>query len=425
MEQSRGDLRGRALRVTVGCMAAQMAMGAVYARAPLTPALIEEFGWTRGDMMLASTPGTWMTALASPVAGFLTQRYGARPVVTFGVIWVSILFWGFSHMQTLWQLFALNIGIGILVASVGDVAVGTVVSKWVARGRGLALGIVYSGSNLGGALASLAAGYLLVAVGWRDTYVWVGLATTLVLLPIVRWNVREPPEDFVPASLAAGDPAADVSSSTLIGIPLRAARRTPTFWLLGVSLFLFYLYFISVSAHLTLYLTDLGLSQKAAALNFSLMVALGVAAKLGIGLVANRWPAKTALMFNFAVVVLGAFLLVALERRPELRLLFIVTHGVATMAQNVVYPLIVAHCFGTRYMAEIYGVLMLALLPGGILGPVFAGYMYDWTGSYALVFKLYAGLTVVTFAMLAAVRREIGAEPPPGPLPNTDASSLP
>ena len=150
-----------------------------------------------------------------------------------------------------------------------------------------------------------------------------------------------------------------------------------------------------------------------------------MAAKLGIGLVANRWPAKTALMFNFAVVLLGAFLLVALERRPELRLLFIVTHGVATMAQNVVYPLIVAHCFGTRYMAEIYGVLMLALLPVGILGPVFAGYMYDWTGSYALVFKLYAGLTVVTFAMLAAVRREIGAEPPPGPLPNTDASSLP
>ena len=100
-----------------------MTMGAIYARGPLTPSMVEEFGWARGDLMLASSPQTWMTALASPVAGYLTARYGARPVVLFGTLWVSVVFFGLSHVQTLWQMFAVSIGVGILVASVGDVAV--------------------------------------------------------------------------------------------------------------------------------------------------------------------------------------------------------------------------------------------------------------------------------------------------------------
>ena len=195
-----GDLRGPAARVVFGAMAAQMTMGAIYARGPLTPSMVEELGWARGDLMLATSPQTWMTALASPVAGYLTARYGARPVVLFGTVWVTVVFFGLSHVETLWQMFALSIGVGILVASVGDVAVGTVVSRWVAKGRGLALGIVYSGSNFGGFIGSTAAGLLLVAVGWRETYLWVGLATTALLFPLVYLSVREPPPGYAPPS---------------------------------------------------------------------------------------------------------------------------------------------------------------------------------------------------------------------------------
>ena len=55
-------------------------------------------------------------------------------------------------------------------------------------------------------------------------------------------------------------------------------------------------------------------------------------------------------------------------------------------------------------MAEIYGVTMLALLPGGVLGPVALGYMHDALGSYDLAFQMLFGLTLVSFAMLAMVR---------------------
>jgi len=403
---ARLDLRdlknGRALWVVFGAMAAQMAMGFTYSRAPLAPSMIEEMGWSRGEISLAGSPGTFVTALASPVAGFLTQRYGARPVVMFGVLLPALIGWGLSSVSSLWQYFLLNVATGCMIASVGDVAVGYVVSKWIQAGRGVALGIVYSGSNLGGSIFAMAATLLLGPVGWRHAYLLVGIICTLTLLPIVLSLVREPQPDFVPESLR--EPGSDGSLPNTDGMPLREALRTPSFWLLGVALFLFYVYFIGVNAHFTFHMVDVGFSKQEAGQLFAELVFLGVVAKLGIGLVADRWPAKVALLVNFALLLVASVLLVGIEADSGLARPFVLAHGSATMAQNVVFPLIVAWCFGTRYLAEIYGVLMLALLPGGTIGPIMLGYMHDWLGSYQLAFQGLVAVNAVCLAMLVAVR---------------------
>ncbi len=378
------DLRGPQLRVVLGAMAAQMGMGMVYARAPLTPAMVEELGFARGDLMLASSPATWVTALASPLAGFLTQRYGSRPVVIFGLCWLALLFTGFSHVQNLWQLFALSVGLGVLVGSLGDVSVGTVVSRWVQSGRGFALGIVYSGSNLGGFIAASVAGVLLVEVGWRTAYLVVGLGAAALLLPWVAFAIREPPPGYVPPSRSEeGEGASGENDLTL-----KESLRTREFWLLSVALLLFYTYFMGVNAHLTLYLTDLGMSPLDVSLNFALMVGVGVLAKIGVGLVADRWRARMSMLLCFVVVLAASLLLLVVGVAPQLAVTFVVIHGLATMAQNVVYPAVVAWCFGTRYMAEIYGVMMLALFPAGIGAPIALGYLHDILGSYDLGFRV-------------------------------------
>jgi MFS family permease len=316
------------------------------------------------------------------------------------------MFWGYSSMQTLWQYGLLAIGTGMIVAAVGDVSVGSVVSRWIARGRGIALGIVYSGSNLGGFLGALAAGEILIRWGWRNAFLWVGLAMAAAILPIVLWTLHDPPSNYEPPSTVDDAPEGRDSRTRggPTGVPLRVARRTASFWLLVIALFLFYFYFISVSAHLTLYLTDLGLSPRAVTLNFAFMIAIGVLSKLGIGMVADRWPPKTALLICFGFVTAASLLLIAVGVDKRLVPLFLVVHGIATMAQNVVYPLMVAHCFGTRYMAEIYGVIMLALLPGGTLGPIYAGYLFDWLGSYTIAFWTFVAAAGGSLMLLMFVR---------------------
>ena len=275
----------------------------------------------------------------------------------------------------------------------------------------LALGIVYSGSNLAGFVASTLAGLLLISVGWRSAYVWLGLGATAVLLPIVYALVREPPEGFRrPSARAAEDLGGEETSAAAEGgsLSLQEALRTREFWLLCTALFLFYLYFIGVNSHLTLYLSDLGMSRVDVAVNYALMVGIGVLAKLGIGLVADRWHAKVSLLICFAFVVLASVILLGITATPSLALAFVVIHGLATMAQNVVYPSVVAWCFGTKHMAEIYGVMMLALLPGGVIGPIALGYMHDALGSYDLGFQILVGFTISSLALLSLVRQHHG-----------------
>ena len=57
-------------------------------------------------------------------------------------------------------------------------------------------------------------------------------------------------------------------------------------------------------------------------------------------------------------------------------------------------------------LARIYGLLLLALVPGGTFGPVLAGRVFDATGSYASVFTLFAIGNVLAVVALALVRTQ-------------------
>jgi cyanate permease len=202
-------------------------------------------------------------------------------------------------------------------------------------------------------------------------------------------------------------------------LDLRDALRTRSFWILAGVLFVFYFYYLGVTQHLVAFVSDLGYSDARAAASLSFTVALGILAKLGMGLLADRVRARSALWLNFAVLAAGSLLLLG-AGAPRLLAAFLVAHGVAVAAENVVLPLVVAECFGVRHLARIYGALMLTLFPGGVLGPLFAGAVFDRAGSYAPAFATFAALNALALGALFAVRAEAARATrgaPAGPAP--------
>jgi MFS family permease len=139
--------------------------------------------------------------------------------------------------------------------------------------------------------------------------------------------------------------------------------------------------------------------------HFGRAVGLGMVSKVAFGWIADRMPAKGALLLDFGLLAASSVLLLLLPD-PALLQLFVVAFGFSVAARDVVTPLIVAHCFGVRYLAQIYGVLMLTLLPGGTLGPAFAGYVHDVTGSYAGAFQALTAANLLAFGLLLFVRDE-------------------
>ena len=257
----------------------------------------------------------------------------------------------FAHVGSLPAYYASCALFGLALAGVGDIPVGAIASRWVSERRGLALGFVYVSSNAEGSVVPLALGAL--ASRARGGAPWPGSApppcsssspsrsSPCESLPAARRS-RSRPLPFAPAG--PGPSAASISTP-------RSAPRT--FWVLAVVLFSFYLYYLAVNLHLVPYLTDIGWSDARAAASYSGAVAVGIGAKLGMGLAADRIPLRRALLANFAVLTLASLLLLAV-RAPGILPIFLVAHGFATAAENVLLPLVVVECFGLGHMPRIY-----------------------------------------------------------------------
>ena len=392
-----GDLRGRAALVVLGCLICQLALGYGYVFPALAPMILPEFGWTRTEYTAVRVPQLLIMALASPVLGVLVVRLGARRILVAAALLTGCIFLLLSQIQQLWQLYALLMVGALGLVGLGDITVGQLVSHWVEKRRGLALGLVYAGSNLAGALLVPLWVALARADDWRTAFGVMGAGAFIVILPAILFLIRD-------RAVVARPHAVPRRPGSDGDLGLRQALRTRSFWILAFALFVFFFYFVGVLDHLVLFLTDTGLSGERATELFSRALAMGLVSKIVLGLLADYIPEKTSILVDHGLLTISSLLLLAL---PSESLLwpFVVFYGFSTAARDIVYPLIINRCFGERYMAEIYGALMLAL-PSGALGALLAAQVHDRQGSYELAFLLFAGLNVLTLAGLLFVRDE-------------------
>jgi MFS family permease len=383
----------RAWSIVAACLVCQIGMGAGgYVLPVLLKPVVGELGWSRADFALANPVLTFAVAVAGVFVGWITQRRGPRLVLLAGSVLISAALLAAARMQTPAHLYAVSVALGVGVACLGDLPTGAAISARFTSQRGLAFGAVYIGSNIGGALAAVVVSALAVGASWRYGLNVIGVALLLLLLP---------------AAASVGPPARtwhrQGEAEEEESLPTSLLLRERDFWLFFLAIFLFYFYRLGVNVHLVAFLSDLGYSEQAAAGHFGLTLAMGIGGKLIVGGFADRIGPRAGVLLNFAfIAVASAFLLLA--RMPGAIPAFLVLHGVFTAAEDVVVPLFVSQRFGAHNLARVYGLLLLALVPGGSLGPVLAGRVFDLTGAYTPVFTSFVVANVVAIAALAAVR---------------------
>ena len=365
--------------VVVACLVCQIGMGVGgYLFPVFLKPVADDLGWSRTVYAAAHPIMSTCVALVGPLVGWLSERRGPRIVLVAGSLLMSCALYSASLMQDVWQFYLVAAGIGVAVACLGDLPTATAITSRFSARRGLALGVVYIGSNIGGALGVAVGGALLAAGTWRGAFsemgatLWILLVPFALLVTLPRRAAASPEDEASAAGLRV---ATDVTAPDAPGPDIdidddvAGAVRQRDFWLLAWVLLAFYLYRLGVNTHLVAFLSDLGYQRGEAALGFGLTIAAGIAGKLGAGSLADRFGARPAAVGNFIVIAVASGLLLA----PDMPLaipLFLVLHGVATAAEDVVIPLVVGKRFGARHLARIYGVLLLALVPGGILGPL-------------------------------------------------------
>ena len=85
--------------------------------------------------------------------------------------------------------------------------------------------------------------------------------------------------------------------------------------------------------------------------------------------------------------------------------LFSILFGLATSSRDVLLPLAIADAFGTRSFAQVYGLMILAFVPGGAIGPLVLAEAHRVFGHYRPGFMACLALTSLAVVALAFLPR--------------------
>jgi MFS family permease len=362
----------------------------------------QEFSWSRTQISLAFTLSALGLTLAAPFLGWLVDRCGARRVILpasllFGVGVLSLYFLS-AH---LWHFYAIFLFTGVVGSGTSPVPYTKVISRWFDRQRGLALGLAMVGSSAGVAIMPALAQALITSVGWRSTYVVLGLLTLGITLPVVGLCLTETPQllGLWPDGEASSTARAAQPLGPEPGLSSREARHTATFWLLVSAAFLVSASFVGCLIHLVPLLTDRGVSAQSAALATSVGAGGALLARAGTGYLLDRFFAAHLAVYFFCGSALGMLLLWS-GVVGAWAFGAAVLVGLGQGAEFDILPYAISRYFGLRAFGEIYGYTFAAVTLGAAVGPLVMGMSFDATGSYSLALLAFAGASFTAAGLM-------------------------
>ncbi len=382
-------------------------------------AILDEFGWSR-----ASTAGIFSINLlvygtTAPFAGALVDRFGPKKVLLTGGTILALAIVLCSRINTIvhfYLLFGLVAAIG--TSLVGWPANAAVLPHWFVRRRGIVFGIVASGFGLSFLIVSLVQ-YYIAKVGWRMSFILLGILIAVILLPLIALFSRHKPEDIglfpdgthplekvkVSVGCPKGPMIVDEEWASINWSP-RKAMRTYRFWSLFFASFLL-LGFAQhvVLVHQVALMRDVGFSMTFAASIVSLwgiMMALGT---LG-SFLSDKIGREKTFTIGCLASILGLFMLLLLEQSHDkwICYLYTVSFGLGTGLSAPVLAVASADIFQGKHFGSINGFLMLGMGLGGLIGPWFGGFVFDATENYsiALIVSILASCVALTLMWIAA-----------------------
>ncbi|MCY4615620.1 MAG: MFS transporter, partial [Chloroflexi bacterium] len=277
----------------------------------------------------------------------------------------------------------------------------------------------------------------IVFMGWRETAIVAALTIGIVGFPLAM-TLRDRPEpygtgpDGVPLDEAARQRVARGAPAALAtGMSVGEVLHTPAFYLLAMSSGLGGAILGTWIVHQIPHLEATGFSLTAAASIAGFYAVFQIAMRYALGWVGDMVGRRP--MFVVSFVLIGVGLLVFSRLNPaQLWLIpvYYLTFATGHATFVVMSQTVVADYFGTRRFATIRGLSHSTAMPLGIIGPVFAGWMFDRTGSYEIALTVLSSCSIFAAICILLIRRpqwgeiSAGAAPPQPSPPVAPSAAL-
>lgn len=394
---TRASLIGPWLLVGIGFLALALAFSARSALGLAMPLWESELGWQRSFVSSGGALALVVMALVAPVAGNLIDRHGARLLLGGGTAVVGLGMLLVAVMDSRWLfLVAFSLIAALGFGAVATHVVATVVARLFERNRGLATGIATSGSTAGQLLVVPLLALLLTDVGWRWSFLALGLAC-FALVPVIAFSLRRGAER---------DGAVPVERAQE---PLRERLlflvRSPVFHILFWSFALCGFTTTGViETHLLPYAAACGFPPLPSATAYGVLSAVNLVGMIAAGWLTDRM--NRPLLLGIIYIARGLSFILLLYIAADIRLLFIFAVLFGIFDYSTVPPTasLVASHLGLRIMGLAMGLISAGHALGGAVGAFLGGWLFDAFARYDWVWILSIGLAVLAGLLVLLLR---------------------
>ena len=394
----------------------------------------EQFGWSRAALSGVVGLSRLEGGIAAPIAGWAVDRFGPRKMMVIGLSLMGTGFLLLSQVKSLAQLYLVFLVFLALGASIGTYRpLQVAIANWFQRIRGRAMGLLMTGSGLGGSFVFLFA-ILIDNVGWERASIVAALMIWGISVPMTYF-VRHRPEQM--GLRADGDPIEDKSQNTGNAAPsdtktpdkrrfwqrdnrpeldltVWQALRTRAFWILAITYAVWAAMPGITTVHVAPFLAEaLDLEYVTAVGALSFFVAASIIGRLVFGYISDYFDIRLIMSILFLFQGIGLFLfseVYSLSMVPFYVVIFAIPYGGSIPMRSIIQ----GHFFGRRNFGTIGGLLQFVDLPATVAAPIWVGLLADsLPDGYRLGFKIVAVTMVIAALIILTATR------PRDPLPKT------
>ena len=380
--------------------------GVMYIVSVVLPAVQAEFGVARAEASLPYTLLMIGFGLGGILMGKLADRYGVMLPLLLGAGGLGL---GFVAAGLSSSLLGFALAHGLLLGLLGSAATYAPLladtSLWFVRRRGIAVAVCASGNYVAGTVWPPIVQHFVATVGWRSTYIGLGIFCSLSMaLLALAMRPRPPVAGAARASAAPLRRIGATPSTRPFGLSLNQAQA-----LLCVAGVACCVAMAMPQVHIVAYCGDLGYGAARGAEMLSLMLVCGIASRLVSGVICDRIGGLRTLLLGSALQTTALLLFLPFDGLVSL---YVVSALFGLFQGGIVpsYAIIVREHFPPAEAGARVGTVLMATLLGMALGGWMSGKVFDLTGSYQAAFVNGIGWNLLNLAVVLFLLSRLRAE---------------
>lgn len=376
-----------------------------------------DFGWARSAITFGISINLLLYGVAAPIVGWVLDKYGPRRVMLTSLTILSTGLLCTTLVSQLWQFWLTwGVMVGLGAGGMSGVLSASVAHRWFNAQRGLAVGLLSSGSSTGQIVFIPFMLAIIAFMGWRSgSYILVGCTATAVVL--VWLLMRDKPEDVglepynegaIAGPVAAAAPAGKAEEAKSAGpvMGIRDAIKTPTFWLLcGVFSICGGTANGLIGTHLIPHALENGFDRVTVGTAVTIMGTMNIVGTLCSGWLTDRVDPRKLIAAVFTLRGLSLFYLTLVDNTTAL-IFFTVVYGLDWFATVPPVVMIAGQTFGKQSIGRIYGWIFLAHQVGGFAMANGGGLLYDYVGNYEMAFFAGGWMGLMAAAFGLSIRKK-------------------